>query len=89
MGEPDLSRLGGVCEAPKLGPRRDKMAAHVSESPTTASLPKGCDDIVDSSLLPLLLPPSFSHSLSVVHHGLWVLSFLQALILNYLTRAGC
>lgn len=62
--EPDLSRLGGVRAAPKRGPRRDKMAAHVSESPTAASLPKGCDDIVDSSFLPLLLPPSLALFLS-------------------------
>lgn len=45
--KPDLSSLGGVFKAPKLGPRHDKMAAHVSESPTTALLPKGYDDIVN------------------------------------------
>lgn len=45
--KPDLSSLGGVFKAPKLGPRHDKMAAHVSESPTTVLLPKGYDDIVD------------------------------------------
>lgn len=45
--KPDLSSLGGVFKAPKLGPRHDKMAAHVSESPTTVLLPKGYDDIVN------------------------------------------
>ena len=44
--KPDLSSLGGVFKAPKLGPRHDKMAAHVSESPTAVFLPKGYDDIV-------------------------------------------
>lgn len=46
--KPDLSSLGGVFKAPKLGPRHDKMAAHVSESPTTVLLPRGYDDIVNS-----------------------------------------
>lgn len=45
--KPDLSSLGGVFKAPKLGPRHDKMAAHVSESPTTVLLPKGYDDAVN------------------------------------------
>lgn len=48
--KPDLSSLGGVFKAPKLGPRHDKMAAHVSESPTTVLLPKGYDDTVKFSV---------------------------------------
>lgn len=56
--KPDLSSLGGVFKAPKLGPRHDKMAAHVSESPTTVLLPKGYDDIVNCFF-------------PVVHHSLW------------------
>lgn len=56
--KPDLSSLGGVFKAPKLGPRHDKMAAHVSESPTTVLLPKGYDDIVNSLFFPLPLSVS-------------------------------
>lgn len=56
--KPDLSSLGGVFKTPKLGPRHDKMAAHVSESPTTVLLPKGYDDIVNCFF-------------PVVHHSLW------------------
>lgn len=40
--------LAGCLKLRKLGPQHDKMAAHVSESPTAVLLPKGYDDIVKS-----------------------------------------
>lgn len=40
--------LAGCLRLQKLGPRHDKMAAHVSESPAAAMLPKGYDDTVKS-----------------------------------------
>lgn len=77
--KPDLSSLGGVFKAPKLGPRHDKMAAHVSESPTTVLLPKGCDDIVNCFLSCCASQPlSFSYGVSsktldkADHASLWL-----------------
>lgn len=40
--------LAGCLRLWKLGPRHDKMAAHVSESPAAVLLPKGYDDTVKS-----------------------------------------
>lgn len=74
--KPDLSSLGGVFKAPKLGPRHDKMAAHVSESPTTVLLPKGYDDIVNCFF-------------PVVHHSLCGSVFLKPEIKNDLDQAKC
>lgn len=66
--KPDLSSLGGVFKAPKLGPRHDKMAAHVSESPTTVLLPKGYDDIVNC----------FFSLLCIIAFEVLILCFLKA-----------
>lgn len=72
--KPDLSSLGGVFKAPKLGPRHDKMAAHVSESPTTVLLPKGYDDVVNFLCTVVHLSYQSSH---ILFYG--NLSFLQTL----------